>query len=454
MIDDSPVVAIVPARAGSKGLPGKNLMSIGGTSLVGRAIAAARGSRFVDRVVLSTDGEAIAEEGRRHGAEVPFLRPPELASDEATTADVIRHALSVLGMSQGYLVLLQPTSPLRSSQDIDDCLELCRSLGAPAAVSVSPVDKSPYWMFHVGSDQRLVPVVAEGLRPSRRQDSRPAVVLNGAVYVVDVATFLATGSFVPAGCVASQMPSERAVDIDTAEDLARARALVAAGGGAPIGRPPARHGHLSCEPVAAGNVVGRYSCRTGIVIGPGASVVDQDFPDLEGAVLVAADAAIASCQAAGLRPHYVVAPMRPMTDAAAANLEHYCRETGARLLSVGEGHGAPVLAGADHVVCTFDAGVVLPVRWSTSLHAAIAVGLAMGFRDLAIIGGDIDVLGASAGVGCDQIAALENAVLQGREYIFLNLLASKRGQRLINASEGGHLDVLIRQPLARVLSAR
>lgn len=228
MIDAIPVIAIVPARGGSKGLPGKNLKRVGGTSLIGRAIQAAKASPLVDRVLISTDCPEIAAEARRHGGEVPFLRPAELASDTATTAAVVGHLIGTLAIATGYLVLLQPTSPLRTTADIDACVALCRRARAPAAVSVTEVDTSPYWMFHVGPDARLAPVVGGAARPTRRQDAPPAFALNGAVYVVDVAGFRAAPDFVPPGTVAYAMPAARAIDIDTADDLARARALLRA----------------------------------------------------------------------------------------------------------------------------------------------------------------------------------------------------------------------------------
>lgn len=227
MIDGVPVIAVVPARGGSKGLPGKNLKRVGGVTLIGRAVEAARASAHVDRVVASTDCPRLAAEALRRGAEVPFLRPAELATDTATTADVVLHALDYLKVQSGFLVLLQPTSPLRTAADIDGAIRACHAAGAPAAVGVTEIETSPYWIYHLGDGDRLAPVVPIGARPKRRQDSPAAFALNGAVYVVDVAHFRARRDFVPEGAVAWVMPSERSIDIDTAEDLSEARRLVA-----------------------------------------------------------------------------------------------------------------------------------------------------------------------------------------------------------------------------------
>ena len=226
MIGGQRVLALITARGGSKGLPGKNVRPLGGRPLVAWSVAAARASRYVDRVVLSSDDAAIQEAARAAGADVPFTRPAALASDTATSLDVVNHALDQL---PGFdlLVLLQPTSPLRTADDIDRCLEACGpDGGAPAAVSVVETDKSPHWMFTLGPDARLHRLL-DGPVPDRRQDAPRVMVLNGAVYVARIPWLAQARTFVTPETVAHVMPRERSVDIDTALDFALTEQLLA-----------------------------------------------------------------------------------------------------------------------------------------------------------------------------------------------------------------------------------
>jgi N-acylneuraminate cytidylyltransferase len=223
MICGKSVLALIPARGGSKGLPGKNTMPLGGRPLIQWTIEAARGSRFVDRVVLSSDDETIIGIAARCGCEVPFRRPAALASDTAAMIDVALHALEAVP-GHGVLVLLQPTSPLRTSADIDAACELFAGSGAPSCVSVSPAEQSPYWMYGLGVRGELLPILEPPEGVARRQDLPPVYVLNGAIYVADVAALKRSRSFVTRGTVGYTMPAERSIDIDTAADFEAARA--------------------------------------------------------------------------------------------------------------------------------------------------------------------------------------------------------------------------------------
>jgi CMP-N,N'-diacetyllegionaminic acid synthase len=228
MISGRKVFAIVPARGGSKGLPGKNLALLDGATLLARAIRCALASRFVDRVVVTTDASDIAREAIANGAEVPFLRPDELANDDTPSDAVVRHVIEQLGLREEWLVLLQPTSPLRVPEDIDACLQLASSRPEPSvAVSVQALHKSPHWMFWHKRDGTLAPLIETNARPKRRQDAPEACLLNGAVYVTTVPNFLAAG-FRLEGALGHLMPAERSVDIDTAEDLVRAEEILRA----------------------------------------------------------------------------------------------------------------------------------------------------------------------------------------------------------------------------------
>ena len=218
MIGTRKVLALIPARGGSKGLPGKNILPVGGRPLLAWSVDAARAARSVDRVVLSSDDDAIMAAARACGCEVPFVRPAALASDNATTIDVVMHALDALP-DYDVIVLLQPTSPLRTAADIDAACERLASSGAPACVSVSPVDQNPYWMYHLGEDQYLVPVVETPPSVARRQDLPAVYALNGAVYVADIAWLRQSRTFVTRETVAHVMPAERSIDIDTIADF-------------------------------------------------------------------------------------------------------------------------------------------------------------------------------------------------------------------------------------------
>src|SRR5690242_3805240 len=145
MFRDRSILAIVPARGGSKGVPRKNIRALAGKPLIGYSILAAKASRYIDRCILSSDDEEIISVARAAGCEVPFVRPAELASDAADGLDVVRHALKALPGKYDYVVNLQPTSPLRSTGDIDGAIELCVGTGARTCASVVEAQESPYW---------------------------------------------------------------------------------------------------------------------------------------------------------------------------------------------------------------------------------------------------------------------------------------------------------------------
>ena len=220
MIEGRTVLGLITARGGSKGLPRKNPRLLGGKPLIAWTIEEAQNAVSLDRLILSSDDLEIIETARRHGCEVPFVRPAELATDSADSLAVVRHALASLGSSYDYVVLLQPTSPFRTAADIEGSLKLCHERGAPACVSVVEVSKTPYWMFKRGENQKLVPLFAPELMPARRQDAPPVYALNGAVFVAKTGHLVDGGSFVAPETVAYVMDEARSVDIDTEDDLA------------------------------------------------------------------------------------------------------------------------------------------------------------------------------------------------------------------------------------------
>ena len=218
MIEGLSVLALIPARGGSKGLPRKNVLPAHGRPLLAWSIEAASQSRYVDKCVVSSDDDEVMEAGRRWGADVPFRRRAELASDTASSMDVVLHALDMLG-AWDIVVLLQPTSPLRTAQDVDAALERMLLNKAPSCVSVCPVEESPYWMFTLDAKQALQPVLGTGAMVTRRQDLPPVYKLNGAVYAARTSWLRQTRSFVGPGTVAHPMPLERSLDIDTQADF-------------------------------------------------------------------------------------------------------------------------------------------------------------------------------------------------------------------------------------------
>lgn len=213
MIGGKKVLGVIPARGGSKGIPGKNIRILGGKPLIAWTIEAAKGSAYLDRLVLSSDSADIIRVAKEYECEAPFVRPAELARDDTPGVEVPLHALSMLPGYE-YVVLLQPTSPLRSVADIDGCLEKCVAEKAPACVSVSEAAESPYWMYVIDGQGRLEPFAGKARTFVRRQDIPPAYLLNGAVYAAETPSLISTRSFITGDTVAFPMPRERSLDID------------------------------------------------------------------------------------------------------------------------------------------------------------------------------------------------------------------------------------------------
>lgn len=212
------VLALIPARGGSKGLPRKNVLLAGGKPLVAWTVQAALSAKSVGRVVLSSDDKEIINAALEAGCEVPFSRPTELADDYASSIDVVLHALSKLP-GYDYLVLLQPTSPLRTGLDIDAAFMNMRIHNAPACVSVTQVDESPYLMYRLSDDNRMINILEPLSERSRRQDLPPVYMLNGAIYIAKIDWLLKTKSFLSSETIAYKMPKSRSIDIDDAEDF-------------------------------------------------------------------------------------------------------------------------------------------------------------------------------------------------------------------------------------------
>lgn len=228
MIQGKKVLGIIPARGGSKGIPGKNIRTVAGKPLIAWTIEAANRSKYLDRLILSSDDAEIIQVAKEWGVEVPFVRPTELARDDTPGIAPVLHAVKELP-GYDYVVLLQPTSPLRMAEDIDQCIEICLQMQAPACVSVTIPEKNPYWMYSVGEDKRLRPLFDADTN-ARRQDLPSVHALNGAVYVVETGWLEQHKAFITEKTVASVMPRERSVDIDTEWDIQFTTFLLTRGG--------------------------------------------------------------------------------------------------------------------------------------------------------------------------------------------------------------------------------
>lgn len=224
-------IALIPARGGSKGLPRKNVLPLGGKPLVAWTIEAARACPELSRVLVSTDDTEISEAARAAGADVPFLRPAEIAGDASPVLDAALHALAwcrAQGDAPEVLVLLQPTSPLRLAEDIRGALAMLAEGGCDAVVSVCEPATHPWLLRTVGADGFMAPLLPVPAGYTPRQAFPSVYALNGAVYAVRVDALERERTFAPARTRPFVMPLERSIDIDTALDLRIAEALLAA----------------------------------------------------------------------------------------------------------------------------------------------------------------------------------------------------------------------------------
>lgn len=229
------ILGVVPARGGSKGLPRKNLRVLAGVPLIVHTVRAAQQSVYLSDFLVSTDDAATAEAARAAGAKVPFLRPAELAGDEIGVWPAVRHAVGYWEQTEGQspetLVLLQPTSPLRTGADIDACISRFRELDADLCATGVRAHDSPYFNMvepTVASSPFVRPCSPVMLTLDRRQVAPTVYALNGAVYVVRRAalTMLENHSSIERFAI-YEMPPSRSVDIDSAEDLELAEWLLA-----------------------------------------------------------------------------------------------------------------------------------------------------------------------------------------------------------------------------------
>lgn len=225
MINGRTVLGIIPARGGSKGVPQKNLRHLAGKPLVAWTIEEATKSKYVDRIILSSENQEVIKIAREWGCEVPFIRPRELASDDTPGIEPVIHAIGTIPEKYDYVCLLQPTSPLREAVDIDSCIENCVLNDAPSCVSVVEAAEHPYWMYRISPRQALVSLFPDR-NVTRRQDLPKVYALNGAVYVAKTEIILEEKTFLSEGTIGYVMKRGNSLDIDEEIDFVLAELLL------------------------------------------------------------------------------------------------------------------------------------------------------------------------------------------------------------------------------------
>lgn len=219
--EEDKVLAIVPARAGSKGLKNKNIKPLLGKPLIGWVLEEAAKSKEIDDIVVTTDSHKIAKIAARYGAKIPFLRPKGLALDSTPGIRPILHALHFYKTGFGLpdiVVCLQCTSPLTRACDMDKAIKMFRRSKFDSLISVCPVKESPHWMVSINSRKQLKPVLDKKLRSSR-QELPPTYRFNGAIYISRPQTLLKKQSWLTENTGAFVMKKEISFDIDTKEDF-------------------------------------------------------------------------------------------------------------------------------------------------------------------------------------------------------------------------------------------
>ncbi|WP_216773282.1 cytidylyltransferase domain-containing protein [Metabacillus halosaccharovorans] len=216
------VLVIIPARGGSKRLPRKNILPLINKPLIEYTINAAKNSKVVNRLMVSTDDEEIAKYATSAGAEVPALRPSHLAKDDSTSVDVCLHTLAEYQKNEGYepdiIVLLQPTSPLRTEKHIDEALEILETNNADSVISVCPVEYSPNTLINIKQDGSITPYFSKSII-KKLQEEKFVCRLNGAIYAVKTEFLKKNKSFYSKNTFPYVMSPTSSIDIDTELDF-------------------------------------------------------------------------------------------------------------------------------------------------------------------------------------------------------------------------------------------
>jgi len=213
-------LAIIPARGGSKGIPNKNIMDICGKPLMAYTIEAGKKSKYIDEVMVSTDSDAIRVIAQQYNASVPFLRPKELSNDSSKSIELVLHAVNYYknnNMGYDYVVLLQPTSPLRTSIQVDEAIEKLMESNRDSLVSIRQADENPVIMRTIENDKLKEVISFEGAN-LRRQDLPTFYIFNGALYINSIDMLIHKETFVDGDTIPYVMNKESSIDIDTILD--------------------------------------------------------------------------------------------------------------------------------------------------------------------------------------------------------------------------------------------
>jgi len=231
MVKKDIIIAVIPARGGSKGIPKKNLVDLNGKPLIAYAIQVAKKSKLIDRIIVTTDNDEIAEISKKYGAEIPFIRPSELAQDHVPTYPVIKHTLDWLKENERYqpdlIVILEPTFPLRSHKEVDDAIKLMISeKKADSLRGVIEPFQNPYKMWTL-KGKYLKPLLEEGAYTHKkpRQTLEKVYWQNGYIYISRYKTLMEKGSIHGEKILPFILDSDKFIDVDTEQDLKLLRCI-------------------------------------------------------------------------------------------------------------------------------------------------------------------------------------------------------------------------------------
>ena len=231
MFNGKKILGLITARGGSKGIPWKNIVDLGGKPLITWTIEASLKSDLIDRTIVTTDSGEIAEISKKYGADVPFLRPPELALDESSSYDAIFHALDWLKENEkieyDIICLLQPTSPFRDCSHINEAIEkFMKDDNALSSISICEAVINPYKMVTVNENGYIHKLEGINTKIDRRQDLPRVYQFNGAIYLMRISDLITKGHFITDKTIYYQMDRESSIDIDEPLDLEYARYLL------------------------------------------------------------------------------------------------------------------------------------------------------------------------------------------------------------------------------------
>jgi CMP-N,N'-diacetyllegionaminic acid synthase len=224
MIKEQKILAVIPARGGSKGVLNKNIRMVAGKPLLAWTIEAAHNSKYIDRTILSSDDPEIIRVAEEWSCEVPFIRPSDLAQDDTPGFQPVLHAVEAIP-GYDFVILLQPTSPLRSVEDIDQAIELCFESNLESLVSVVEPEKSPYWMYNLNEKEEMRILIEKKDIYFRQQLSRVYAV-NGAIFLNKISHLKKNLTIISSVSHIYIMPKERSLDVDTEFDLKIANYLL------------------------------------------------------------------------------------------------------------------------------------------------------------------------------------------------------------------------------------